>query len=457
MLFHSTKNTFICLMGVATLALCASCEKFKEQNKTTENISIFKMAFEGVPDSYKDFLERGGDYFVEGPQEASESYQKEGWKRKYRCGLKQTNGTAWVYFIDYYENDETTMIEGINIYQPNDDLPLSKYIGKKRSVILEAFAPYKNTKITNDEIVLSFYRKDMCINCAPKRNNTIAFMYIDIYDDAYRNEFLPDNLEGYYKLSKNYYWGNDKPEFIGRAMNFAYQKYSGVKTPVIAYPTYGYIRKDVMDSLDFKNISTKTISKAKIFFHGIDETEDRTLFVTFDDFDFIPGSNCTVKLQDNFLKMEDEYIIDKITFYFDDETEQTVTNAELKEDHSLIPIDLTGSGTFYVKDPGNGYFYFVVKTKPADPECIGAEYKITLTNQNDEETVIEGDIPYWDDDEIFSYNIWNKMPIEQFCDLKKLKIEFNEDGKILKEEVTNPAQLEKITMWIYAFAYYGYR
>ena len=71
-----------------------------------------------------------------------------------------------------------------------------------------------------------------------------------------------------YSLSTNSYYLNEDPEFMGKAMHFAYQEYSGLTAPVIMYPTYGYIRKDAGNSLSFINITSKRIMKAKIFFKG---------------------------------------------------------------------------------------------------------------------------------------------------------------------------------------------
>ena len=68
-----------------------------------------------------------------------------------------------------------------------------------------------------------------------------------------------------YSLSANSYYLNEDPEFMGKAMHFAYQEYSGLTAPVIMYPTYGYIRKNAGNSLSFINITSKRIMKAKIF------------------------------------------------------------------------------------------------------------------------------------------------------------------------------------------------
>ena len=258
-----------------------------------------------------------------------------------------------------------------------------------------------------------------------------------------------------YTLTKKSYYLDGKPEFMGRAMNFAYQEYSGFKTPVLTYPAYGFVRKNAVDALEFINISKKRITGAEIFLRGTGNTEDKELQVTFDDFDFVPGSNCTVKLHDSFLK-DNEYKIGKITFRYDDSTEQTASADEMNMDWILSPLDLTGSGLFFITDPGTGTYHFVVKTSTPDSESTG-NYKITATKQDGEKIKTEGEIHYWDEEDVFSVNIWEKIEIGQLCDLKKLEIEFSANGKVFREEVTDVTQLEKITMWVAAFCYYGYR
>ena len=78
---------------------------------------------------------------------------------------------------------------------------------------------------------------------------------------------------------------------------------------------------------------------AKIFFRGTDRSEDKDLSVSFDTFDFMSGSNCTVKLHDSFLQ-DNVYTIDKIVFYYNDLSEQTIQADELYSERALAPLRL---------------------------------------------------------------------------------------------------------------------
>ena len=50
------------------------------------------------------------------------------------------------------------------------------------------------------------------------------------------------------------------------------------------------------------------------------------------------------------------------------------------------------------------------------------------------------------------------MAIEDFCFAKKVNVEFRStDGKIISEEITDSEQLEKTSLWVTAFCYFGYR
>ena len=259
-----------------------------------------------------------------------------------------------------------------------------------------------------------------------------------------------------YSLSANSYYLNEDPEFMGKAMHFAYQEYSGLTAPVIMYPTYGYIRKDAGNSLSFINITSKRIMKAKIFFRGTGSSEDKDLSVSFDTFDVMSGSNCTVKLHDSFLQ-DNVYTIDKIVFYYNDLSEQTVQADELYSERALAPLDLTGSGIFFIDDPNTGSYNFIVKTYSSDSESTGT-YKITATKEDGKEINVEGGIPYLIEGDIFLTDLWSKIAIEELCNLKKLEIEFSStNDTVLREEVTDSVQLDKITMWVSAFNYYGYK
>ena len=266
---------------------------------------------------------------------------------------------------------------------------------------------------------------------------------------------LPTNRREY-SLSANSYYLNEDPEFMGKAMHFAYQEYSGLTAPVIMYPTYGYIRKNAGNSLSFINITSKRIMKAKIFFRGTGSSEDKDLLISFDTFDFVSGSNCTVKLHNSFLQ-DNVYTIDKIVFYYDDLSEQTVQADELYSERALAPLDLTGSGIFFIDDPNTGSYNFIVKTYSSDSESTGT-YKITATKEDGKEINVEGGIPYLIEGDIFLTDLWSKIAIEELCNLKKLEIEFSStNDTVLREEVTDSVQLDKITMWVSAFNYYGYR
>lgn len=260
-----------------------------------------------------------------------------------------------------------------------------------------------------------------------------------------------------YSLSTNNYYLKEKAKFMGKAMNFAYQEYSGITAPVIIYPNYGFIRKNAVDSLSLINITSKQIMKAKIFFQGTENSEYKDLLVLFDSFDFISGSNCTIELHDSFLQ-DDEYKINKIVLWYNDLSEQTVQADELYSAKRVLrPLDLTGSGIFFIDDPNNGYYNFIVKTYSSDSESSG-KYKITAIKEDGEVINVEGEIPYFIEEYLFSTVLWGKFEIEQLCNLKKLEINFiSTDDTVLSEEVTDSIQLDKITMWVSAFTYYGYR
>lgn len=71
---------------------------------------------------------------------------------------------------------------------------------------------------------------------------------------------------------------------------------------------------------------------------------------------------------------------------------------------------------------------------------------------------VEGGIPYLIEGDIFLTDLWSKIAIEELCNLKKLEIEFSStNDTVLREEVTDSVQLDKITMWVSAFNYYGYK
>ena len=295
--------------------------------------------------------------------------------------------------------------------------------------------------------------------CATKNNIPAEAVnrtsYSEIETTNWWEDPLPTNRREY-SLSANSYYLNEDPEFMGKAMHFAYQEYSGLTAPVIMYPTYGYIRKNAGNSLSFINITSKRIMKAKFFFRGAGSSEDKDLLISFDTFDFVSGSNCTVKLHNSFLQ-DNVYTIDKIVFYYDDLSEQTVQADELYSERALAPLDLTSSGIFFIDDPNTGSYNFIVKTYSSDSESTGT-YKITATKADGKEINVEGGIPYLIEGDIFLTDLWSKIAIEELCNLKKLEIEFSStNDTVLREEVTDSVQLDKITMWVSAFNYYGYK
>lgn len=46
-----------------------------------------------------------------------------------------------------------------------------------------------------------------------------------------------------YYLSSDYYFMSDNPDFMGKAMNYAYQEYSGVTVPALVYPSNYCLKK----------------------------------------------------------------------------------------------------------------------------------------------------------------------------------------------------------------------
>ncbi|MDO5772814.1 MAG: hypothetical protein Q4P16_00710 [Spirochaetales bacterium] len=105
-----------------------------------------------------------------------------------------------------------------------------------------------------------------------------------------------------YYLFSDYPFMSDNPDFMGKAMNYAYQEYSGISVPAIVYPADSYFRKDMSDydspNLKFINISVKKITQAEIFFKNTGNSDYTSLLVKLD---LIPGANCKVNLTDSFL------------------------------------------------------------------------------------------------------------------------------------------------------------
>lgn len=62
-----------------------------------------------------------------------------------------------------------------------------------------------------------------------------------------------------YYVSNSYHFMLNCPDFIGKAMNYAWQEYSGVTVPALVYPSNYCLKKDKYSSpyLEFANISAK--------------------------------------------------------------------------------------------------------------------------------------------------------------------------------------------------------
>ena len=102
---------------------------------------------------------------------------------------------------------------------------------------------------------------------------------------------------------------------------------------------------------------------------------------------WIPGGCSEVSLTDSFLG-ENEYRLDKIDFYFQDETMLSFSAADFFHFHypELAAFDLSGSGTFFLK--GNeGYFYLIIKNRKSGDENAGF-FRLGITKENGEETIV---------------------------------------------------------------------
>ena len=259
-----------------------------------------------------------------------------------------------------------------------------------------------------------------------------------------------------YYLSRDYYFMSDNPAFMGKAMNYAYQEYSGITVPAIVYPVNYYFRKYTSDydspNLKFTNISAKKITQAEIFFKNTGNPDYTSLLVKLD---LIPGANRKVNLTDSFLG-ENEYRLDKIDFYFQDETMSSFSANDFSHYPELEDFDLSGLGTFFLKE-SEGYFYLIIKNRKSGDENAGF-FRLNITKETGEETVVEKVIFYNSEYNTYSYRLWNDMAIEDFCFAKKVNVEFRlPDSKTISEEITDSEQLEKISMWVAAFCYFGYR
>ena len=290
--------------------------------------------------------------------------------------------------------------------------------------------------------------------CSNKKSKNATNMSSSYNYESEDSNYENDEVSEPYRFSSNSYYMDDDSEYMGKAMHFAYQEYSGITCPVIMYPDYGYLRKNCND-ISFKNISSRQIMEIKLSLKGSGEAEDKDLLISFSTFDFIPGSNVTIKIFDSFFE-DNEYTISKAVFYYYDLSEQVVEAEELYSSKELAPLDLTGSNTFYIEDPKNGYYYFVVNQRNHGDES--GNYQLRVTTNDDNVIIVDSNIRYLLEEDIYSNNLWNNFAIETLCDAKKIEIEFKtSDDSIITEEVTDIQQLEKIKMWVAAFNYYGYR
>ena len=259
-----------------------------------------------------------------------------------------------------------------------------------------------------------------------------------------------------YYVSNSYHFMLNCPDFIGKAMNYAWQKYSGVTVPAIVYPSNYCLKKGKYSSpyLEFANISAKKITQAEIFFFSTGNPDYTSLLVKLD---LIPGGCSEVSLTDSFLG-ENEYRLDKIDFYFQDETMSSFSADDFfhLQYSELADFDLSGSGTFFLKGD-EGYYYLIIKNCKSGDENAGF-FRLSITKENGEETIVEKGVSYNSEDNTYSYRLWDDMAIEDFCFAKKVNVEFRStDGKIISEEITDSEQLEKISLWVAAFCYFGYR
>lgn len=257
-----------------------------------------------------------------------------------------------------------------------------------------------------------------------------------------------------YYLSIDYHFMAYNPDFMGKAMNYAYQEYSGVTVPALVLADSCFKKgKHSSPYLRLTNISAKKITQAEIFFENTKNTDNANLLV---ELDLLPGDTCNVNLTDSFLG-ENEYRLDEIDFYFQDETMLSFPADAFSHFPELADFDLSGSGTFFLK--GNeGYYYLIIKKRKAYNENAGF-FRLNITKENGEETIVEKNISYSSEDNAYSYRLWDEnWGIEDFCFAKKVTVEFRSpDGKTISEEITDSEQLEKISMWVAAFCYFGCR
>ena len=261
-----------------------------------------------------------------------------------------------------------------------------------------------------------------------------------------------------YYISSSYHFMLNYPDFIGKAMNYAWQKYSGVTVPAIVYPSNYCLKKGKYSSpyLEFANISAKKITQAEIFFFSTGNPDYTSLLVKLD---LIPGGCSEVSLTDSFLG-KNEYRLDKIDFYFQDETMSSFSADDFFHFHypELADFDLSGSGTFFLKGD-EGYYYLIIKNCKSGDENAGF-FRLSITKENGEETIVEKGVSYNSEDNTYSYRLWGEenMAIEDFCFAKKVNVEYrSSDGKTISEEITDSEQLEKISLWVAAFCYFGLR
>lgn len=257
-----------------------------------------------------------------------------------------------------------------------------------------------------------------------------------------------------YYFSTDYHFMAYNPDFMGKAMNYAYQEYSGVTVPVLVLADSCFKKSKYSSPyLRLTNISAKKITQAEIFFENTKNTDNESLLVALD---LLPGDSCNVNLTDSFLG-DNEYRLDKINFYFQDDTMLSFSADDFSHFPELADFDLSGSGTFFLK--GNeGYYYLLIKNRKEHDENAGF-FRLSITKETGEETIVEKNISYSSEDNAYSYRLWDEnWGIEDFCFAKNVAVEFRSpDGKTIFEEITDSEQLEKISMWVAAFCYFGCR
>ena len=193
--------TITALLILALLfASCATTDKAQET--AAVNGTVFDIALDGVPSSYTDFVGKGGSYFVKGPEEALGPDAEDGWKQKCLVGLREKGD--YVYIIKYLENDEASAVEYIDIYKPNSDLPLSRYIGKNKSAVLADYPLGAGIDDRDFGYDLQYDAEDMTIQFMLKKGKKVGQVRVKPKKTA-------DIGKRYQKISADW-WGEQAAE-----------------------------------------------------------------------------------------------------------------------------------------------------------------------------------------------------------------------------------------------------